>query len=206
MSDFHEELERRIEQFRRYLELMRQRRTGLTERNCYIIFEDRLDTDDPNARKLTESKALVYQTTLEVACWDSTSTLDETIAIDLPDEGWRGDESQLRFIQFKFNEKTIDMDIPNTTLYRAEADIILRRRLGFFYLKDSQIEHRDKPDVVERFNPLRKLFIFGDERSAAEDMAYVWFNVWKFPVDWRFYMTAAAFQEKTNWEKGFPIE
>lgn len=59
---------------------------------------------------------------------------------------------------------------------------------------------------MEKFNPLRKVYAYGDERSAAEDMAYVWFNVRKFPVDWRFYVTAGAFDEKSNWEKGFPID
>ena len=43
-------------------------------------------------------------------------------------------------------------------------------------------------------------------RSAAEEMAFVLFSVWKFPVDWRFYVTAAAFHEATNWEKGVSIE
>jgi hypothetical protein len=205
MPTFHEELKRRIEQFRHYLELMRKRRGELTKGNCFIIFQERPDGDDSNSKQLTDSKSLVYQSTLEVAGWDTTSTLDENIVIDLPNEGWRGDNSQFRFIQFSFNQKYFDLDIPNTTLYRAEAEIILRRRTGFFYvLEHRQFEH--PAENADRFNPLRKVFVYGDDRCAAEDMAYVVFNVWKFPVDWRFYVTAAAFCEKTNWEKGFPIE
>jgi hypothetical protein len=97
------------------------------------------------------------------------------------------------------------MDIPNMTLSRAEAELTLRRRSGFFYVKDNrQFEH--PAENVARFNPLRKVFVHGDERSAAEEIAFVFFNVWKFPVDWRFYVTAAAFHDRTNWEKGFPIE
>jgi hypothetical protein len=47
---------------------------------------------------------------------------------------------------------------------------------------------------------------YGDERSAAENMAFVWFDVWRFPVDSRLYVTAAAFAEQTDWEQGFPIQ
>jgi hypothetical protein len=205
MPTFHEELERRTEHFRHYLGLMRQRRAGLTKGNCFIIFEERLDTDDSGLRQLTESKTLIYQSTLEVAGWDITSELNETIILDLPDDGWRGDDSQSRFIQFSFNTRYFDMDIPNTTLYCAEAEQILRHRLGFFYVKDCrQFEH--PAEEANRFNPLRKIFTHGDERSAAEDMAYVWFNVWKFPVDWRFYVTASSFHDGIAWEKGVPIE
>ena len=208
MSNFHEELERRTEQFRHYLELMRQRRGTLTEGNCFLIFEERLTTHDLETPQLTESKALVYQPGLEVTGWDEgfgTLALDEAVVIDLPDEGWRDDDSQLRFIQFSFNPRYFDMDIPNTTLYRAEAEIILRRRAGFFYVTDRrQFEHPS--ERADKFNPLRKVYVHGDERSAAEDMAYVWFNVWKFPVDWRFFVTAAAFHERTKWERGLPIE
>ena len=67
-----------------------------------------------------------------------------------------------------------------------------------------QFEH--PAEQADEFHPVRKIYIHGDERSAAEDMAYVWFNVWKFPVDWRLYVTAAAFHEDTDWENGHPID
>jgi hypothetical protein len=41
--------------------------------------------------------------------------------------------------------------------------------------------------------------------GAAEDTAYVFFKVWKFPVDSPFYVTAAAFSGKKQWERGTPI-
>jgi hypothetical protein len=204
MPDFHEELERRTEQFRHYLELMRQRHGEIAQGNCFIIFEECLDLNDRDARQLAASKALVYQASLEVGGWDNAADFGENIVADLPTEGWKGDDSSCRFIQFSFNPRYFDLDIPNTTLFRAEAEIILRRRSGFFYVKDDRRFEHPKENV-DRFNPLRKIFVPGDERSAAEEMAFVFFNVWKFPVDWRFYVTAAAFHEKTDWEKGFPI-
>jgi hypothetical protein len=208
MPTFHEELERRIEQFRQFLELMRQRRAQISKGNCFTIFQERRDGDTSGDEQLAESKALVRAATLEAVAWDEglgATGLDETVAIDLPNEGWRGDDSQLRFVQFSFNPRYFDLDMPNTTLYRAEAEIILRRRPGFFYVTERrQFEH--PAERADRFNPLRKVYVPGDERSAAEDMAFIWFHVWKFPVDWRFFVTAAAFHERTNWEKGFPIE
>ncbi len=205
MLTFHEELERRTEQFRYYLDLMRDRRGKLTKGNCFIIFEERLHGDQVDSRQLVESKALVYQAGVDDGGWGIPTDFDENVSIDLPDEGWRADDSSPRFIQFSFNARYFDMYIPNTTLHRAEAEIILRRRSGFFYVKDNpQFEH--PAENVEQFNPLRKVFVYGDARSAAEETAYVFFQVWKFLVDWRFYVTAAAFFDRTDWEKGFPIE
>jgi hypothetical protein len=38
-------------------------------------------------------------------------------------------------------------------------------------------------------------------------MAFIFFQVWGFPVDWRFYVKAAAFgDKKTDWEWGTPID
>jgi len=208
MFDYQAAVDRRIEQFRHYLELMSQRRTGLTKGNCFIIFEEQPPQGYSEREELIESKPLVLELAAKLPNWDGesgSSGMDETVVIDLPDAGWRGDDSQVRFIQFSFNPGYFDMDIPNTTLFRPEAEQILRRRVGFFYVKDRrQFEH--PAEKVEIFNPLRKVYIYGDERSAAEDMAYIWFSVWKFPVDWRFYVKAAAFCEKTDWENEVPIE
>ena len=205
MPDFHEELERRTEQFRHYLSLMVPRRSKLTEGNCFMIFEERFDTDDPGSKELSESKQLVHQSSVEVGGWASETVFDDNSVVDLPAEGWKGDESSPRFIQFSFNPRYFDLDIPNTTLFRAEAEIILQRRSGFFYVKENrQFEH--PAENVDCFNPIRKVFVHGDERSAAEDMAFVWFFVWKFPVDWRFYVTSSSFHDGVSWEHGIPIE
>ena len=100
--------------------------------------------------------------------------MDEAIVIDPPAEGWRGDDSLLRFIQFRFNEKSFDLDIPNTTLSRREAEIILRRRSGFFHAVERlDLEHPTNRDITKRFSPLRKMYVNGDESSAAEDMGFI---------------------------------
>ena len=200
MHDSHENLERRIAQFAHYIELMHERRSTLAHGNCFLIFEERPDFNDRGAAQLIESKALT-------AVGGSKGHADGAFANESSrrDEQWRDDESSCRFIQFSFNKRYFDLDLPNSTLYRAEAELILRRRSGFFYVTDCrQFEH--PAENADHFHPLRKIFVYGDERAAAEEMAFVLFSVWRFPVDWRFYVTAAAFHEATNWEKGVSIE
>ena len=37
-------------------------------------------------------------------------------------------------------------------------------------------------------------------------MAFVFFQVWKFPVESRLFVSSAAFSGKHDWEQGVPIE
>ena len=130
---------------------------------------------------------------------------DQTIFIDLPDDGWRADNSQSRYVQFSFEKNWFCLDMPLETLFRPEALQILRDRMGFFYLRD-RTEFTLYDEDVEGHEPFRKVYIYGDERSAADDMAHIFFTVWKFPVDSRLYVKSAAFSGKHEWEKGYPIE
>ncbi len=209
MLDYRTELDRRIAQFKNYLELMQQRRRGIGSEDCFIILDDREDPNGPTADHLHESEALVRESALEGVVWDGgtgSASPDEASVVDLPVEGWRGNNSQLRFIQFRFNEQSFDLDIPNTTLYRGEAEIILRRRSGFFHAVERlDLEHPTNRKITKRFSPLRKMYVNGDQSSAAEDMAFIWFAVWKFPVDWTFFVTAAAFHKPPDWENGVPL-
>ena len=209
MFDYRAELDRRIAQFSRYLKLMQERRRGIGSEDCFIIFDDRPDPNGPAADHLRESEDLVRESVLEGVVWDGgtgSASPDEAVVVDLPAEGWRGDDSQLRFIQFIFNERSFDLDIPNTTLYRAEAEIILRRRLGFFHAVERlDLEHPSNREITKRFSPLRKMYVNDDESSAAEDMAFIWFSVWKFPVNWTFFVTASAFHTGPRFERARPL-
>ena len=209
MSEYRTELDRRMQQFKHYLELMQQRRRGTGSEDCFIIFDDREDPDGPAAGHLRESATPVRESVLEGVAGDrgaGSAAREEPVVVDLPAEGWRGHDWQLRFMQFRFNERSFDLDIPNTTLCRAEAEVVLRRRSGFFpAVERLDLEHPTNRDITKRFSPLRKMYVNGDESSAAEDTAFVWFSVWRFPVDWTFFVTAAAFHGPAAWEQGVPL-
>jgi hypothetical protein len=118
----------------------------------------------------------------------------------------RQDRSLNHFVQFSFEEKSFCLDMPRQTLSRAEAEQILRSRQGFFYLRNRP-EFTLKGEDVEGYNPFRKVYAYGDERSAAEDMAFIFYQVWRFPVHWQFFVTAGAFGDKeTDWESGTPMD
>ena len=206
MNEYCEILEHRVRQFTWYLRLMRARQRRMSRGNSFIIFEEKLRDTPGDGNVLVESKAKVLQAgTWHDSADDGIRGGADAAGADVPDTYWRDDDSSCRFIQFIFNPRYFDVDIPNTTLYRPEAEKILLRRLGFFYVKDRPAFTHPKENVV-RFNPVRKAYLYGDERIASEDMAFVWFQVWRFPVDWRFFVTAAAFHESTNWEREWPLD
>lgn len=209
MNDYSEELQRRIGQLAGYLKKMYHRAHEEVEGSCFIIFEERPPTNGSGDATLSEAAKPALElvvTGFEDAGIASITMAEDVSFIDLPDEGWKEDDSQARFIQFSIEENWFCMDMPLQTLYRAEAEQILRSRKGFFYLRD-RVQFTLKEEDVDGYDPFRKVYVYGDEDSAAEDMAFIFFQVWRFPVDWRFFVKAAAFgDKKTDWEWGTPIE
>lgn len=206
-NEYREIRDRRVEQFTRYLELMRKRQRGTTSGPSFIIFAERSSGNSSHELALRKSRVSARRAALRLGKGDELGDPSSDLAGNGTDgafQDWREDDSN-RFVQFSFNPKYFDIDLPNTTLWPAEAAEILERRLGFFYVKDRrQFEH--PAENVPDFNPLRRVYVYGDERTAAEDMAFVWFDVWKFPVDWRFYVKASAFHEDTDWEDDHPLD
>ncbi len=208
-GDYGETLQRRIVQFAGYLKKMHHRALKEVEGPCFMIFDERSPTDKNGHDQLNEAVTPSIELVLhgfEVAGKDSITMDGFLSSPDLPEEGWREDNSQSRFIQFSFEEKWFCIDMPIQTLFQPEAEQILRSLKGFFYLRDRP-EFTLFEEDVEGYDPFRKIYVYGDEQTAAEDMAFIFFQVWKFPVDWRFYVKADAFgDKKTNWEWGTPIE
>lgn len=209
MLDYSEELQRRIGQFAGYLKKMHRRAHEEVRGSCFIIFQDQSPTDDSGAPALSE--AAKPKLDLVIAGFDyagvtSVTMTDDVSFIGLPDEGWKERDTQARFIQFSFERNWFCVDMPLQTLYRAEAEQILRSRQGFFYLLDRPEFSLNEEDV-DGYNPFRKIYIYGDEDSAAEDMAFIFFQVWRFPVDWVFFIRSAACGDTNmNWEDGVAIE
>ena len=209
ISDNRQEFDRRIEQFAGYLKKMDHRAHEEVCGSCFIIFQDRPSTNDSGTAALTETKKLLLELAvgaLNKAGIAGVTILDESSLIELPDAGWKEDDSQVRFIQFSFEKNWFCLEMPLQTLYRSEAVMIVRSRKGFFYLRDRP-EFTLKGEDVDGYDPFRKVYVYGDEHSAADDMAFVFFQVWRFPVDWRFFVKAAAFgDKKIDWENGAPIQ
>ena len=208
MFDYSQELERRIGQFATYLKKMHHRAHDEVGGPCFIIFEERPPSNGSVEPALTEAVKPALE--LVVAGFDdariASVTMTDSPIIELADRGWKEDDSQKRFIQFSIEKDWFCLDMPIQTLYRAEAEQILRCRKGFFYLRDRPQFTLNGEDV-EGYDPFRKVYLYGEEESAAEDMAFIFFQVWRFPVDWRFFVTVAAFGDKqTDWEYGKPIE
>jgi hypothetical protein len=208
MFDYRSEFERRIEQFGRHLKLMHDRAHEEAHGPCFIIFDERRPAGSPGDEDLSEAKKLVLQLVGQAFPDGEIANgvpSDQADTFDLPDKGWRPDDSQNRYIQFSFERNWFCLDMPLETLYRAEAEEILRSRQGFFYLRE-RAQFTLYGEDVDGHDPFRKIYVYGDEDSAAEDMAFIFFQVWKFPIDSRFYVTAASFNGKCEWERGFPIE
>lgn len=207
MFDYRSELERRIEQFASYLRPMNHRAHEIAATNCFMIFEES-HPDDRDKGVLVESKQLTLQSVQ--SAFNQIGFVSDSDGLfsdftSLPDEGWRDGNSSNRFIQFAFGRQWFCIDMPLQTLFRPEAEEILRYRKGFFDLADRK-EFTMYQEDVAGFDPFRKIYIYGDEQSAAEDMAFIFFHVWKFPIDSRFYVSSAAFNGMHSWEKAVPIQ
>lgn len=209
MFDYRQELQRRIAQFAGYLKKMYHRAHEEVHGPCFIIFSERPPhggTDDPALSESVKPTLELVVSAFDDAGISSITTTEDFRELNLPDEGWREDNSQDRFVQFSIERNWFCMDLPLQTLFRIEAEKVLRFRKGFFYVRDRP-EFTLKGEDVDGYDPFRKVYIYGDEDSAAEDMAFILFQVWRFPVDWRFFVKAAAFgDKKSDWENGTPVE
>ncbi len=207
MSDYGTELDRRTQQFAHYLKLMHDRAFDEVRNCCYIIFEERRPGDGRGRGKVSDEE----KAALELARQASDAGIggdgdpDESASISLPDEGWRQDASKNRFIQFSIEHDWFCVDLPRQTLYRPEAERVLRDRQGFFYLRERP-QFALYGEDVEKYDPFRKIYTYGDEESAAQDMAYILFQVWRFQVDSRFYVSAGSFNGKFDWEQEVAIQ
>lgn len=209
MSDFNEELARRIAQFASFLEKMHSRSHEEVCGPCFMIFSE--ESPDSCIDNDELSQALSPALEFSMVAFDGTGFDEDPpdsgsmVFVEQPVESWREDDSRKRFIQFSFERDWFCMDMPIQTLYEAEARQILQSRKGFFYLRERPQFTLNGEDV-DGYDPFRKIYLYGDEYSAAEDMAFVFFHIWKFPIDWRFFVKSAAFGKKAEWEWDVPIE
>jgi hypothetical protein len=215
--DYTKEFDRCVLLFDSYLKKMVQRRSDEPRRDCAITFREN-NPDGSDTPSLEEAAAksleLALAAEVEIGGWgdqflDQTSVLIPTHDHAAAGPGdFNGDD---RYVQFAFTKRTFYLDLPNCTLFPLEAERLIRERSGFFYLKD----HRQPwmsmdywQNTVRDFSPVQKIYLNSDTRSAAEDMAYIFYTLWKFPTDWQFYYRALVFhgRKKRDWEGEGPVK
>ena len=101
MSDYRAEIERRIGQFRRYLEPMDRRAHEEAQGSCFLIFENRQPGEDPG-RETREEREPALAAVAEAFGESGGTAPGEPRPPDLPEEGWREEGSPLRFVQLAF--------------------------------------------------------------------------------------------------------
>jgi hypothetical protein len=113
--------------------------------------------------------------------------------------------SPTRFIQFAFGPSSFKMDIPNNVLLEPEAATILRNKRDFYFAEERlKAEHPERK--INKYNPLVRDYVVGDEQTAAEDVAYIFSDVWTLPAEVPLYVKAATFDGKKTWEDWLRVE
>lgn len=111
--------------------------------------------------------------------------------------------AQERFAQFAFHGDDFYLDLPDSTLTHAEANRAVAERPGFrFFLGDGS---RKPADYEREFDPIQRAYNYDQLREAAEDTAYLFFDLWWFPLDSRIKVQAQAFESGRQWERKFVL-
>ena len=207
MLDYHELLQRRIAVFNQLLQEMVRRRADEDDGDdCGITFNEYPPGSDHN-RTLGASR--VVTPALALAGTSAGATYESGSGMPGEPGPAREPESN-RFVQFSFERKTFAMDLPKQTLWPGEARLLIARRSGFFWVRDRKfpnISAENLARLVEDFDPVAKEYLNADTLCAAEDMAYVFYTLWKFPVDWQFYRRCMRFRKRRRraWEGDGPV-
>ena len=89
-------------------------------------------------------------------------------------------------------------DLPDITLGPREGQRLIQERPGFYYLKDrpdAPTAFKSSFDkVVKDWNPVQKCYRSGEKHSATTDLVYLWFSLWRVPVDWTFQAKLGYFE------------
>ena len=111
--------------------------------------------------------------------------------------------AQERFVQFAFHADDFYMDLPDSTLTHAEANRAVAERPGFrYYLADAA---RKPADYEREFDPIQRGYSYAEQRAAAEDTAYLFFDLWGLPLDAWIKVQATAFESGRQWERKFTL-
>lgn len=202
--------ERRVAQFHRYLETMHRRSHAVAEGFCFMLFEENSSGEgDGRMQKAAKDRERARSRTLVPVAGKpggtGVFTPDEWSALDGLDAEMNEEFPFNRYVQFGFEEDRFLMDLPLGTLFMDEADEISTRRSGFSWARQNGNPAVSEKDI-EDFDPLQKFYRYGDERTAAEDAAFIFFEVWGIPEDSRLFVSASSCHTPHSWECGEPFE
>jgi hypothetical protein len=108
-----------------------------------------------------------------------------------------------RWVQFAFMADYFYMDQPDTALTVAEAHRLIAERPGFaFVLSDPA---KGVAEYESTFDPVQRSYSYAELRAAAEDSAYIFFDLYGLSVETWLKVKAASFDGKRQWERGFSI-
>ncbi len=108
-----------------------------------------------------------------------------------------------RWVQFGFMADYFYMDQPDTTLNVAEARRLIAERPGFaFVLGDPA---KGVAEYESTFDPVQRTYTYAELREAAEESAFIFFDLYGLPIDTWLKVKAASFDGKRRWERGFSI-
>jgi hypothetical protein len=196
MPAYLDEKRRRISQFAEYLRLMGLRAHKVVKNSCFLIFDD-ARPEDAESPKLKESVAIKVDSLADGggSVWGRSDANGSS-------EHGKSKDRRSRYIQFAFMRDCFYLELPNNTVFPPESDQILRCRQGFYWARnrpDLRWVRSNWEDMVT-WEPLQKIYLYRDEESAAEDMAFILFQIWHFPVDSPLFVKAASFHTGHRFE------
>ena len=101
-----------------------------------------------------------------------------------------------RIVQFAFMQDGFYLDLPDTTLTLEEAKRVVGERAGFGFALNNP---RKRLGELEH-HLVQRQFKYGEQRIAAEDTAYVFFDLRQTPLDAWIKVDASAFEVERRWE------
>lgn len=106
-----------------------------------------------------------------------------------------------RMIQLCFHEDWFAVDIPNTNILPREAERLVQERPGFYREAEKPDAGVSDVDQIVEFDPVGKRYSYGQEQEAAEDAAWVLFDLWGLRPGQPLYVSASSFKTDHQWEQ-----
>jgi hypothetical protein len=109
--------------------------------------------------------------------------------------------STTRIVQFAFLKSGFYLDLPDTTLTPEEAKQAVAERPNF----DFALNRTQKNAGERRFDPVQRHYEYSEQGDAAQDAAYVFFDLWQLSLDAWIKVEASTFAGPRRWERGFSM-